>query len=121
MCLGHEERCKRQNIIAKLNTKSVAAPNENYRISIKKGPVSTKTSLKELEEYYESKPEWKLIKDGGVLSVPVEELRMENLPKPDRSGQVVFKEKRGGGGKQIETREEQGGSTTRLLVKPSKI
>ena len=28
---------------------------------------------------------------------------MENLPKPDRSGQVVFKEKRGGGGKQIES------------------
>ena len=38
-----------------------------------------------------------------MLSVPVEELRMENLPKPDRSGQVVFKEKRGGGGKQIES------------------
>ena len=61
------------------------------------------TSLKELEEDYESTPEWKLIKEGGVLSVPVEELRMENLPKPDRSGQVVFKEKRGGGGKQIES------------------
>ena len=74
MCLGHEERRKRQNIIAKLITKSVAAPNENYRISIKKGPVSTKTSLKELEEYYESKPEWKLIKDGD---------KIENMISPD--------------------------------------
>ena len=46
---------------------------------------------------------WKLIEDGGVLSIPVEELRMENPPRPDRSGQVVFKEKKGGGGKQIES------------------
>ena len=37
-----------------------------------------------------------------MLSVPVEELRMENPPKPDRSGQVVFKEKKGGQGKQID-------------------
>ena len=77
--------------------------DEGLRVLIKRGPVNVETSLKELEEDYESKPEWKLIKEGGVLSVPVEELRMENLPKPDRSGQVVFKEKRGGGGKQIES------------------
>ena len=37
-----------------------------------------------------------------MLSIPVEELRMENLPKPGRSGQVVFKEKKGGQGKQID-------------------
>ena len=103
MCLGHEERARRKNIIAKLITNQIATRDENYRVLIKKGPVSVETSLKELEEDYESKPEWKLIKEGGVLSVPVEELRMENLPKPDRSGQVVFKEKRGGGGKQIES------------------
>ena len=103
MCLGHQERASRSNIIAKLIRKSVATPDENCRLSIKKGPVSVETSLTELEEDYESKPEWKLIKEGGVLSVPVEELRMENLPKPDRSGQVVFKEKKGGGGKQIES------------------
>ena len=91
MCLGHQERASRSNIIAKLITKSVATPDENCRISIKKGPVSVETSLKELEEDYESKPEWKLIKEGGVLSVPVGELRMENPPKQNRSGQVVFK------------------------------
>ena len=61
------------------------------------------TSLKELEENYERKPEWKVIEDGGVLSIPVEELRMENPPRPDRSGQVIFKEKKGGGGRQIES------------------
>ena len=102
VCLGHKEREARQNQIAKLTTRSVMKPAENCKISIKKGPVSVETSLKELEEDYESKPEWKLIKEGGVLSVPVEELRMENLPKPDRSGQVVFKEKKGGQGKQID-------------------
>ena len=103
MCLGHQKRASRSNIIAKLITKSVATPDENCRISIKKGPVSVETSLKQLEEDYESKPEWKLIKEGGVLSVPVEELRMENPPKPNRSGRVVFKDTRGGGGKQIES------------------
>merc|ERR1712083_351843 len=75
-----------------------------HRVLIKKGPVSVETSLKELEENYKSKPEWKVIEDGGVLSIPVEGLRMENPPNPDRlSGQVVFKEKKGGGGKQIES------------------
>ena len=59
----------------------MVAPSETYRILIKKGPVSVETSLKKLKDDYESKPQWKLIKKGGVLSVPVEELRMENLPK----------------------------------------
>ena len=42
------------------------------------------TSLKELEENYASKAEWKVIEGGGVLSVPVEEFRIINPPKPDR-------------------------------------
>ena len=65
--------------------------------------MSEETSLKELEENYESKPEWKLIEEGGVLSIPVEEFRMINLPKPDQTtGKVEFGKKVGGGGKQIE-------------------
>ena len=43
-----------------------------------------------------------MIEDGGVFIIPVEELRMKNPPRPDRSGQAVFKEKKGGAGKQIE-------------------
>ena len=50
--------------------------DENRRVLIKKGPVSVETSLKELEENYASKPEWKVIKRGGVLSEPVEDFRM---------------------------------------------
>ena len=65
--------------------------------------MSVETSLKKLEDNYRIKSGWKVIDDGGVLSIPVEELRMENPPRPDRSGQVVFKEKKGGGGKQIES------------------
>ena len=38
----------------------------------------------------------KVIEEGGVLSIPLEELRMEKPPRPDRSGQVVFKEKKVG-------------------------
>ena len=102
-CLGHQERKNRRNQTIKFPTRPTEVPDENYRVSIKKGPVTVETSLKELEDNYESKPEWKVIEDGGVLSIPVEELRMENPPRPDRSsGQVVFKEKKGGGGKQIE-------------------
>ena len=88
----------------------MVAPSETYRILIKKGPVSVETSLKKLKDDYESKPEWKLIKKGGVLSVPVEELRMVNLPKPDRSCQVVFKEK-----------DKESKLRITLLVQPSVI
>ena len=95
-CLGHREREARTNKILKLATKPKETPDENCRVLIKKGPVSVETSLKELEDNYASKPEWKVIEDGGVLSIPVEELRMENPPRPDHSGQVVFKEKKVG-------------------------
>ena len=99
-CQGHQKREQRRDKIDKLAESPMDTPDENCRILIKKGPGSVEASLKELEEAYESTPEWKMVKEGGVLSVPVEELRMENPPKPDRSGQVVFK--RGGGGNQIE-------------------
>ena len=100
-CLGHKEREDRRNKISNLATNSVKTPDKNYRVLVKRGPVNVKTSLKELEEDYEGKPEWKLIKEGGVLSVPVEELRMENPPKPDHFGQVTFKGKREGGGRRL--------------------
>ena len=48
------------------------------KVLIKKGPTSVETSLKDLEENYASKPEWKVIERGGVLCVPVEEFRMIN-------------------------------------------
>ena len=102
-CLGHKVREGRRNRIIKLATRLNEIPEENLRVLIKKGPVSVETSLKELEEDYDMKPEWKVIEDGGVLSIPVEELRMVNPPKPNHSGQVAFKEKKGGGGKQIES------------------
>ena len=103
-CWGHKEREARANKIAKLASRTKETPDENLRVLIKKGPVSVETSLKELEETYERKSERKGIEDGGVLSIPVEELRMENPPRPDRSsGKVVFKEKKGGGGRQIES------------------
>ena len=100
-CWGHREREDRANKILKLASKLKETPDEDCRVLIKKGPVSVETSLRELEDNYERKPAWKVIEDGGVLSIPLEELRMENPPRPDRSGQVVFKEKKGGGGKQI--------------------
>ena len=78
-------------------------PDENLRVLIKRGPDKKETSLKELEENYASTPEWKVIEGGGVLSVPVEEFRMINPPKPDRDGKIKFEEKKGkGAGNHIE-------------------
>ena len=82
-CLGHCEREKRLNKIKKLSLFPGEPPDEYLRVLIKKGPVSEETSLKQLEEAFASTPEWKVIENGGVLSVPVEEPRMLNPPKPD--------------------------------------
>merc|ERR1712110_1406626 len=71
-CWGHKEREARTNKILKLASKSKETPDENYRVLIKKGPVSVEISLKELEDHYRIKPVWKVIKEGGVLSIPVE-------------------------------------------------
>ena len=102
VCFSHVLRIDRGNLITKILVQAQQPTDENLKVLIKRGPVSLETSLKELEENYKRMPEWKMILDGGVLSVPVEEFRMENLPKPDRSGKVVFKEMSGGRGKYIE-------------------
>ena len=101
-CSGHKQREERQHKINKLTESQLKPLDETRRVLIKKGPVSVETSLKELEENYASKPEWKVIEEGGVLSIPVEEFRMINPPKPDQTtGKVEFGKKKGGG-KQIE-------------------
>ena len=98
-CVGHRLREERRQKIKKLQNSELVVLDENLRLLIKKGPVSVETSLRELEENYESKPEWKVIEGGGVLSVPVEEFRMINPPKPDREGKVQFVGKTGKGAK----------------------
>ena len=94
-CIGHGERENRKNKVNRALESKAESPVEYKKVLIKKGPISFETSLKELEEDYASKPEWKVIADGGVLSVPVEEFRMSNLPKPRQSGHVDFGKKRG--------------------------
>ena len=102
-CIGHKEREDRANFISKLSTRPTETPNKNLRVLIKKGPVSVETSLRELEDNYEKKPEWKVIEDGGVLSIPVEEFRIINPPKPDHSGSVGFGKKKRGEEKLIDS------------------
>ena len=120
-CLGHEERGARKTKMNKLSAVPLHFPDEHMRVLIKRGPVSVETSLKELEENYVSKSEWKVIEGGGVLSIPMEEFRMINLPKPDHSGSVGFGKKKGGG-KQIDSypvAQTMNNLTDEVLVKYS--
>ena len=100
--MGHGERGARRNKITKLLTSPLQSLDESLRVLIKKGPVSEETSLKELVEMYSGKPEWRVVENRGVLSIPVQEFRMINPPQPDGSGLVDFGKKKGGGGKLIE-------------------
>ena len=56
----------RRNKIIKASENPERISYEKKRLLIKKGPRSEETSLKELEENYFSKPEWKVIEGGGV-------------------------------------------------------
>jgi len=101
-CWGHGERESRKNQINKLLNSPLETLDDLRRVLIKKGPVSEETSLKELEEKYERKPEWKVIEEGGVLCIPVEEFRMIDLPRPDRADNIDFGRRQEGAGKKIE-------------------
>ena len=96
-CRGQDERNRRKNKINKLLSRSCISPDQNLKVLIMRGPVSVEMSLKEVEENYASKPEWKMIEEGGVLSIPVEEFRMINPPESGRSGKIGFEKKKGKG------------------------
>ena len=85
-CVGHAQRGERGNKIKKLLNSSPLTLDESMRVLVKKGPESVETSLKELEEKYAKKPEWKVIEEGGVLSIPVEEFRMNDPQNPENFG-----------------------------------
>ena len=90
-CVGHRARIDRKQTSFKLLRESEQGIVESKTIIIRKGPsVSVETSLRELEDIYEKTPEWDLVSNGGVLSVPVEELRTTNLPKPGPDGCLDF-------------------------------
>ena len=59
-CLGHGERETRKNQISKLLKSPLESLNDLRRVLIKNGPVSVETSLKELDENYEGKSDWKV-------------------------------------------------------------
>ena len=89
--------------INKLLTSPEESVDTSTRVLIKRGPVSEETSLSELEEVYARTAAWKKIGDGGVLGVPVEELRMVKPPQPDQnSGKFCFDKVRVGKGTKIE-------------------
>ena len=58
-CLGHSERASRQNKVNRVLESSVQGSDENRRVLIKRGSVLVETSLKDLEDNYANKPEWR--------------------------------------------------------------
>ena len=69
--MGHEQRVATKKKIKRLLELAVESLDENFRALVKKGPVSVETSLKELEEIYAGGANWKKIKEGGILSIPL--------------------------------------------------
>ena len=61
ICLGHKQREERKFKIQKLTKSPIQSLDETQRVLIKKGPLTEETSLRELEENYARKPEWKVI------------------------------------------------------------
>ena len=94
-CWGHSEREARESKIKKFLETPVQFVDESFKVLIKKGSLSKETSLKELEDMYANSAAWRTIDNGGLLSIPVEEFRMINPPKPDRGGNVQFVERKG--------------------------
>merc|ERR1712038_34695 len=102
-CRGHPNRMARKNKIIELASRPTEILDENCKILIRKaGSESKEWSLQELEASYEGTPEWRKIKEGGVLSVPVEEPRLRRRPEPGRSGRVTFPEHKDGRGNKID-------------------
>ena len=99
-CWGHAERAATKNKINKLLKSPQQTLDEEFKVLIKKGPMSVETSLKELRENFAGKGNWRQIQEGGILSVPLDEFWMIDPPQPNQAGQVVFG--RGGKGTKIE-------------------
>ena len=57
------ESKSRKNQINKSPNSPLDSLNDLRKVLIKKGPVSVETSLKELEENYASKSNWKVIEE----------------------------------------------------------
>ena len=111
-CWGHKERKARKNKIQNLVNSSMQSVDENFKVLINKGPVSKETSLKEIEEVYTSRANWKKVEHGGVLSIPLGEFRMMDPPQPDRkTGQFDF----GKGGKETKIENYTVGQTVENL------
>ena len=84
-CWGSNE----QNIREKIRLKTLPLNSLNsQRNKVDPGPRQVVTSLKGLQEIYESKPAWKVIEEGGVLSIPVEEFMMIDPQKPENFGKA---------------------------------
>ena len=94
---------ERKNKINEMASRSIEIPDENCKILIRTaGSEPREWSLKDLEASYESTLEWRKIKEGAVLSVPVEEPRLRRRPEPGRSGRVTFPEHEDGRGCKID-------------------
>ena len=66
-CFGHDVRIARGNKIIKATKSPPRNLDRDKVVLIKMGPTSKETSLKELEENYSSKPEWRNVRRSVIL------------------------------------------------------
>ena len=89
-CLGHCLRGERGKTVSKLKTETITDLDKTKRAKINSGPTSVETCLEDLEVSFSKQQEWKVIKEGGVLNIPIEEFRLEHRPKPNHKGETQF-------------------------------
>ena len=88
---GHDERAQRKN----KKFTNVGSVDLTKSIILKESPSSTPfINLKDIETKFEETDEWKDVKEGGVLPIPVLEYRLQKPPRPNPDGKVEFEKKK---------------------------
>ena len=92
-CKFDSQRHKLEKLAQNWNARKPKAPDPSLALTIWSGPGTTRSlTLLTLKTEYAFREEVQRMLLGLVLYLPVKEFRLVNLPKPDRQGDVKFKE-----------------------------
>ena len=92
-CNFHSQNQRLRKLALKLMRRKPEVPDTSLNLTIRSGPGTTRSlTLLTLKTEYAIREEVQRMILGFVLYLPVKEFRLVNLPKPDRQGNVKFKE-----------------------------